>query len=162
LPDRMKLELLEPLRELFKDEVRAVGTALGLPKAVVWRQPFPGPGLGVRVLGAITRERLDILRPAAAIPHEGMMTSAWAREVWESFCVFLPVRSVGVIGDERNYSWVIALRIVESVDAMTADWTRLPYDLLQRISSRITNEVRAVSRVVLDVSSKPPATIEWE
>lgn len=162
LPERMKLKLLEPLRELFKDEVRAVGTALGLPKEVVWRQPFPGPGLGVRVLGPITRERLDILRQADAILHEEMMASGWYWKVWQSFCVFLPVKSVGVIGDERNYSWVIALRIVESVDAMTADWTRLPYDLLQRISSRITNEVRAVSRVVFDVSSKPPATIEWE
>ena len=116
----------------------------------------------MRVLGPITRERLDILRQADAILHEEMMASGWYWKVWQSFCVFLPVKSVGVIGDERNYSWVIALRIVESVDAMTADWTRLPYDLLQCISSRITNEVRAVSRVVFDVSSKPPATIEWE
>lgn len=162
LPERMKLKLLEPLRELFKDEVRAVGSALGLPKEVVWRQPFPGPGLGVRVVGEITKERLDVLRSADAILQEEMMASGWYWKVWQSFAVFLPVKSVGVIGDERNYADVIALRIVESKDAMTADWTRLPYDLLQKISSRITNEVRGVSRVVLDVSSKPPATIEWE
>jgi GMP synthase (glutamine-hydrolysing) len=162
LPARMKLRLIEPLRELFKDEVRAVGARLGLPRAVVWRQPFPGPGLGVRVLGEITRDRLDILRRADAILQEEMMRSGWYWKVWQSFCVFLPVKSVGVVGDERNYAWVIAVRVVESIDAMTADWTRLPYDLLQHISSRITNEVRGVSRVVFDVSSKPPATIEWE
>ncbi|OIR03781.1 GMP synthase [mine drainage metagenome] len=162
LPERMKLKLLEPLRELFKDEVRRVGTALGLPKEVVWRQPFPGPGLGVRVLGAISADQLGILREADAILQEEMMASDWYYKVWQSFCVFLPVKSVGVIGDERNYSYVIALRVVESIDAMTADWTRLPYDLLQKISGRITNEVRGVSRVVLDISSKPPATIEWE
>jgi len=162
LPERMKLKLLEPLRELFKDEVRAVGTALGLPREVVWRQPFPGPGLGVRVLGDITEEKLSILRDADAILHEEMMNSGWYWKVWQSFCVFLPVKSVGVIGDERNYAYVIAVRVVESIDAMTADWTRLPYDLLQTISNRITNEVRGVSRVVLDISSKPPATIEWE
>jgi GMP synthase (glutamine-hydrolysing) len=162
LPARMKLKLLEPLRELFKDEVRRVGAGLGLPREVVWRQPFPGPGLGVRVLGAITVERLEILRGADAILQEEMMTSGWYWKVWQSFCVFLPVKSVGVVGDERNYAYVIALRIVESIDAMTADWTRLPYDLLRKISTRITNEVRGVSRVVLDVSSKPPATIEWE
>jgi GMP synthase (glutamine-hydrolysing) len=162
LPARMKLKLLEPLRELFKDEVRAVGAALGLPREVVWRQPFPGPGLGVRVAGAITPERLEVLRRADTILQEEMMASGWYWKVWQSFCVFLPVKSVGVVGDERNYADVIALRIVESLDAMTADWTRLPYDLLQKISSRITNEVRGVSRVVLDISSKPPATIEWE
>ncbi|MCW5549732.1 MAG: glutamine-hydrolyzing GMP synthase [Opitutaceae bacterium] len=162
LPERMKLKLLEPLRELFKDEVRAVGSALGLPREVVWRQPFPGPGLGVRVIGRIDRERLSILREADAILQHEMMESGWYWKVWQSFAVFLPVKSVGVVGDERNYAYVIGLRIVESIDAMTADWTRLPYDLLQRISSRITNEVRGVSRVVLDVSSKPPATIEWE
>jgi len=162
LPERMKLKLLEPLRELFKDEVRAVGTALGLPREVVWRQPFPGPGLGVRVVGDITKERLDILRKADAIVQEEMKASGWYWKVWQSFAVFLPVRSVGVIGDERNYADVIALRVVESKDAMTADWSRLPYDLLQLISSRITNEVSGVSRVVLDISSKPPATIEWE
>ena len=162
LPERMKLKLLEPLRELFKDEVRAVGSVLGLPKEVVWRQPFPGPGLGVRVVGDITKERLEILRGADAIVQEEMMSSGWYWKVWQSFAVFLPVKSVGVVGDERNYADVIALRIVESKDAMTADWSRLPYDLLQTISSRITNEVRGVSRVVLDISSKPPATIEWE
>jgi GMP synthase (glutamine-hydrolysing) len=162
LPDRMKLKLLEPLRELFKDEVRAVGAALGLPKEVVWRQPFPGPGLGVRVLGDITKAKLDVLKEADAILMEEMKDSDWYWKVWQSFCVFLPVKSVGVIGDERNYAWVIAIRVVESIDAMTADWTKLPYDLLGRISNRITNEVRDVSRVVLDISSKPPATIEWE
>ena len=162
LPARMKLKLLEPLRELFKDEVRAVGSALGLPREVVWRQPFPGPGLGVRVAGDITAARLKVLRAADLILQEEMMTSGWYWKVWQSFAVYLPVKSVGVVGDERNYADVIALRIVESKDAMTADWTRLPYDLLQKISSRITNEVRGVSRVVLDISSKPPATIEWE
>ena len=162
LPERMKLKLLEPLRELFKDEVRAVGSALGLPREVVWRQPFPGPGLGVRVVGDITRERLDVLREADAIVQDEMMASEWYWKVWQSFAVYLPVKSVGVVGDERNYADVIGLRIVESRDAMTADWSRLPYDLLQKISSRITNEVRGVSRVVLDISSKPPATIEWE
>jgi GMP synthase (glutamine-hydrolysing) len=162
LPARMRLKLLEPLRELFKDEVRRVGSELGLPREVVWRQPFPGPGLGVRVVGPITPANLHILREADAILQEEMMESGWYWKVWQSFCVFLPVKTVGVIGDERNYAYVIALRIVESMDAMTADWTRLPYDLLQKISGRITNEVRGVSRVVLDVSSKPPATIEWE
>jgi len=162
LPARMKLKLLEPLRELFKDEVRRVGLALGLPKEVVWRQPFPGPGLGVRVLGEVSRDKLEILKRADAILQEEMLESGWYWRVWQSFCVFLPVKSVGVVGDERNYSYVIALRIVESIDAMTADWTRLPYALLQKISSRITNEVRGVSRIVVDVSSKPPATIEWE
>jgi GMP synthase (glutamine-hydrolysing) len=162
LPARMKLKLVEPLRELFKDEVRLVGKKLGLPREVVWRQPFPGPGLGVRVLGEVSPDKLDILRRADAILHDEMMRSGWYWKVWQSFCVFLPVKSVGVVGDERNYAWVIALRVVESIDAMTADWTRLPHELLQKISSRITNEVRGVSRVVLDISSKPPATIEWE
>ena len=162
LPARMKLKLLEPLRELFKDEVRRLGGALGLPREVVWRQPFPGPGLGVRVIGAVNAAELEILRGADFILQEEMMASGWYWKVWQSFCVFLPVKSVGVVGDERNYAYVIAIRIVESIDAMTADWTRLPYDLLQKISGRITNEVRGVSRVVYDVSSKPPATIEWE
>ncbi|HEY5078974.1 MAG TPA: glutamine-hydrolyzing GMP synthase, partial [Opitutaceae bacterium] len=162
LPARMKLKLLEPLKELFKDEVRRVGSALGLPREVVWRQPFPGPGLGVRVVGPITAENLEILRAADAILQEEMVASGWYWKVWQSFCVFLPVKSVGVVGDERNYAYVIALRVVESIDAMTADWTRLPYDLVQKVSGRITNEVRGVSRVVFDVSSKPPATIEWE
>ena len=162
LPARMKLKLLEPLRQLFKDEVRRLGGALGLPREVVWRQPFPGPGLGVRVIGAVNAAELEILRGADFILQEEMMASGWYWKVWQSFCVFLPVKSVGVVGDERNYAYVIAIRIVESIDAMTADWTRLPYDLLQKISGRITNEVRGVSRVVYDVSSKPPATIEWE
>ena len=162
LPERMKLKLLEPLRELFKDEVRLVGEKLGLPKEVVWRQPFPGPGLGVRVMGEISADKLEILREADFILQHEMKESGWYWKVWQSFCVFIPVKSVGVVGDERNYAWVIGIRVVESRDAMTADWTRLPYDLLQKISSRITNEVRGVSRVVLDISSKPPATIEWE
>jgi GMP synthase (glutamine-hydrolysing) len=162
LPERMKLKLIEPLRELFKDEVRQVGAALGLPREVVWRQPFPGPGLGVRVMGDITADRLEILRNADAVLQEEMMRTGYYWKVWQSFAVFLPVKTVGVFGDERTYDYVIALRIVESTDAMTADWAKLPYDLLQKISSRITNEVRGVSRVVLDVSSKPPATIEWE
>ena len=162
LPARMRLKLLEPLKELFKDEVRRVGSALGLPREVVWRQPFPGPGLGVRVVGCITQANLEILRAADFILQEEMRASGWYWKVWQSFCVFLPVKSVGVVGDERNYAYVIGLRVVESIDAMTADWTRLPYDLLQKISGRITNEVRGVSRVVYDVSSKPPATIEWE
>jgi len=162
LPERMKLKLLEPLRELFKDEVRRVGEKLGLPREVVWRQPFPGPGLGVRVMGEISADKLEILREADFILQHEMKESGWYWKVWQSFCVFIPVKSVGVVGDERNYAWVIGIRVVESRDAMTADWTRLPYDLLQTISSRITNEVRGVSRVVLDISSKPPATIEWE
>ena len=162
LPDRMKLKLIEPLRALFKDEVRQVGAALGLPKEVVWRQPFPGPGLGVRVMGDITAEKLAILRNADAVLQDEMMRSGYYWKVWQSFAVFLPLKTVGVFGDERTYDYVIALRIVESIDAMTADWAKLPPELLQKISSRITNEVRGVSRVVLDISSKPPATIEWE
>ncbi len=162
LPERMKLKLIEPLRELFKDEVRSVGAALGLPKEVVWRQPFPGPGLGVRVMGDITAANLEILRNADAVLQDEMMKSGYYYKVWQSFCVFLPIKTVGVFGDERTYDYVIAIRAVESTDAMTADWAKLPHDLLQRISSRITNEVRGVSRVVLDISSKPPATIEWE
>jgi GMP synthase (glutamine-hydrolysing) len=162
LPERMKLKLIEPLRELFKDEVRKVGSALGLPREVVWRQPFPGPGLGVRVMGDITEQKLEILRNADAVLQDEMMTSGYYWKVWQSFAVFLPVKTVGVFGDERMYDYVIALRIVESIDAMTADWAKLPHDVLQKISSRITNEVRGVSRVVLDISSKPPATIEWE
>ncbi|MEZ5276672.1 MAG: glutamine-hydrolyzing GMP synthase [Opitutaceae bacterium] len=162
LPKRMKLRLLEPLRELFKDEVRAVGSALGLPKEVVWRQPFPGPGLGVRVVGEVTARRLRILRGADAILQEEMINSGYYYKVWQSFCVLVPVRTVGVMGDERTYEYVIAIRAVESVDAMTADWVRLPYDLLRTVSSRIINEVKGANRVCLDISSKPPSTIEWE
>lgn len=162
LPKKMKLKLLEPLRELFKDEVRALGKELGLSKEVLWRHPFPGPGLGVRVVGDITKKRLDILREADAILIEEMKASGLYYSVWQAFCVFLPVKTVGVMGDERTYDNVIALRIVESVDAMTADWAHIPYDVLAKISSRIINEVKGVNRVVLDISSKPPSTIEWE
>jgi GMP synthase (glutamine-hydrolysing) len=162
LPKKMKLKLLEPLRELFKDEVREVGAQLGLPKEVVQRQPFPGPGLAVRILGDITRERLRILRDADTIVVSEMKASDWYYRVWQSFAVLLPVRSVGVMGDERTYENTIALRIVESQDGMTADWVRLPYELLARISARIINEVKGVNRVCYDISSKPPATIEWE
>jgi len=162
LPKRMKLDLLEPLRELFKDEVRELGAELGLPKEVVWRQPFPGPGLAVRVMGAVGKRELDILRKADAIFQEEMRAADLYYHVWQSFCVFLPVRTVGVMGDERTYENVIALRVVESVDAMTADWARVPYEVLRGVSNRIINEVDGVNRVVLDISSKPPATIEWE
>lgn len=162
LPKKMKLKILEPLRELFKDEVRALGAELGLPKDVLWRQPFPGPGLAVRVMGAITKDNLEILRRADAILIEEMKAADLYYKVWQSFAVFLPVRTVGVMGDERTYDYVIALRIVDSVDAMTADWSRIPHDILQKISSRIINEVKGVNRVVYDISSKPPATIEWE
>jgi len=162
LPKKMKLALVEPLRNLFKDEVREVGTALGLPKEMVWRQPFPGPGLAVRCLGPITEEKLVILREADAIVVEEMKKEDWYYRIWQSFAVLLPCRSVGVMGDERTYDYTIALRAVESQDGMTADWVRLPYDILARISNRVINEVRGVNRVVLDISSKPPATIEWE
>ena len=162
LPEKMNLKLLEPLRELFKDEVRALGAELGLAKEVLWRQPFPGPGLGVRVIGEVTIERLDVLREADAILEEEMFQADLYYKLWQSFCLFLPVRTVGVMGDERTYDNVIALRLVESTDAMTADWARIPYDVLQIVSNRIINEVKGVNRVVLDISSKPPATIEWE
>jgi GMP synthase (glutamine-hydrolysing) len=162
LPKNMKFKLVEPLRELFKDEVREVGAQLGLPKEVVQRQPFPGPGLAVRILGEITPERLRILRDADTIVVSEMKASEWYYKVWQSFAVLLPVRSVGVMGDERTYENTVALRIVESQDGMTADWVRLPYDVLARISTRIINEVKGVNRVCYDISSKPPATIEWE
>jgi GMP synthase (glutamine-hydrolysing) len=162
LPKNMKFELVEPLRELFKDEVREVGAQLGLPKEVVQRQPFPGPGLAVRILGDITRERLRVLREADAIVVAEMKSSDWYYKVWQSFAVLLPVRSVGVMGDERTYENTVALRIVESQDGMTADWVRMPYEVLAKISARIINEVKGVNRVVYDISSKPPATIEWE
>ena len=162
LPEDMKFELIEPLRQLFKDEVRQVGLQLGLPKEVVHRQPFPGPGLAVRILGEVTVERLRILRDADTIVVNEMKSSEWYYRVWQSFAVLLPVRSVGVMGDERTYDYTVALRIVESQDGMTADWVRLPYELLGRISGRISNEVKGVNRVCYDVSSKPPSTIEWE
>ncbi len=162
LPKNMKFKLVEPLRQLFKDEVRLVGAQLGLPHEIVQRQPFPGPGLAVRILGDITRERLRILREADTIVVSEMKASDWYYKVWQSFAVLLPVRSVGVMGDERTYENTIALRVVESQDGMTADWVRLPYDVLARISTRIINEVKGVNRVCYDISSKPPATIEWE
>ncbi len=162
LPERMKLDLIEPLRELFKDEVRELGLELGLPEEAIYRQPFPGPGLGIRIMGAVTAERLTILRQADVIVLEEMKDSGWYRKVWQSFAVLLPIQTVGVMGDGRTYENVIALRSVDSKDAMTADWSRLPYDILGRISNRIINEVRGVNRVVYDISSKPPSTIEWE
>jgi GMP synthase (glutamine-hydrolysing) len=162
LPEKMKFELVEPFRCLFKDEVRELGKELGLSREVVWRQPFPGPGLAVRILGEITRDRLEILRNADSVVIEEMKRSEWYYKIWQSFAVLLPVRSVGVMGDERTYDYTIALRAVESRDGMTADWVKLPYDLLERISNRIINEVKGVNRVCLDISSKPPATIEWE
>jgi GMP synthase (glutamine-hydrolysing) len=163
LPEDLDFELVEPLRMLFKDEVRAVATELGLPDRFVWRQPFPGPGLGIRIVGGeVTRERLDILRDADAILQEEIRAAGLYRELWQSFCVLPVVRSVGVQGDGRTYAYPIVIRAVTSEDAMTADWARLPYDLLERVSNRIINEVPGVNRVALDVSSKPPATIEWE
>jgi GMP synthase (glutamine-hydrolysing) len=162
LPEHMKLKLLEPLRDLFKDEVREIGRRLGVPGAIVDRHPFPGPGLAVRCLGEITKERLDVLRAADAIFTEELLRAGLYDSIWQSFCVLLPVRTVGVMGDGRTYSEVLALRAVNSADAMTADWTRLPADLLDVVAKRICNEVRGINRVVLDVTSKPPATIEWE
>ncbi len=162
LPEHMKLGLVEPLRELFKDEVRELGKELGMPHHVLWRQPFPGPGLAIRCLGEITDERLRILRDADVILDEEIRAADQYERVWQSFCVILPVRTVGVMGDDRTYDYVIAIRAVTSNDGMTSDWARLPYDLLARASSRIINEVRGCNRVVYDISSKPPATIEWE
>jgi GMP synthase (glutamine-hydrolysing) len=162
LPERMHFRLVEPLRELFKDEVRAVGADLGIDKAFLVRQPFPGPGLAVRILGAVTGERLDLLRRADAIVADEVRRAGWYERVWQSFAVLLPVQSVGVMGDARTYEFTVAVRAVESVDGMTADWARLPHDLLASISSRIVNEVKGINRVVYDISSKPPSTIEWE
>lgn len=162
LPKRMRLQLVEPLRCLFKDEVRRLGTELGLPDEIIWRQPFPGPGLAVRILGEVTRRRLDILRKADAIVVQEMKASGWYRKIWQSFAVLLPVKSVGVMGDERTYDYTIAVRAVESQDGMTADWVRLPYAMLETLSSRIINEVKGVNRCVFDITSKPPGTIEWE
>ncbi len=163
LPEDMEMELVEPLRMLFKDEVRAVAAEIGLPERFVWRQPFPGPGLAIRVVGGeVTRERLEIVREADAILQEEIRAAGLYRELWQSFCVLPVVRSVGVQGDERSYAHPIVIRAVTSDDAMTADWARLPYDLLERVSNRIINEVRGVNRVTLDLTSKPPGTIEWE
>ncbi|MBN9167468.1 MAG: glutamine-hydrolyzing GMP synthase, partial [Myxococcales bacterium] len=162
LPERMKLKLIEPLRELFKDEVRAAGEALGMPRDILYRQPFPGPGLAIRCLGEVTPERLEVLRAADHIVSEEIRGAGFYDKVWQSFCVLLPVRSVGVMGDARTYEETCAIRAVSSIDGMTADWAPLPYELLGRMSNRIINEVRGINRVVYDISSKPPATIEWE
>ena len=162
LPEVMGLELIEPLRELFKDEVREVGTELGIPEELVWRQPFPGPGLAVRILGEVTPNRVKLLQEADAIVREEIRAAGLARRVWQYFAVLLPIRTVGVMGDQRTYENVAALRVVDSLDAMTADWTRVPYEVLALISNRIINEISGINRVVFDISSKPPATIEWE
>jgi len=162
LPQKMKFKLVEPLRELFKDEVRAVGKVLGLPERILKRHPFPGPGLAVRVLGEVTKVRLDLLREADAIFIEELKKSGWYDKVWQALTVLLPIRSVGVMGDERTYEHVVALRAVTSMDGMTADWAKLPPELLTRVSNRIINEIKGINRVTYDVSSKPPSTIEWE
>jgi GMP synthase (glutamine-hydrolysing) len=162
LPEKMNLKLIEPLRELFKDEVRELGKELEMPEDLIFRHPFPGPGLAIRILGDITPQRLFILREADAIVIDELKKSGWYRKMWQGFAVLLPIRTVGVMGDERTYENVLAIRAVDSLDAMTADWTRLPYDLLARLSNRIINEVKGINRVCFDISSKPPATIEWE
>jgi GMP synthase (glutamine-hydrolysing) len=162
LPKELGFELVEPLRDLFKDEVRKLGLELGLPETVVWRHPFPGPGLSVRCLGEVTREKLDVLRQADVIFLEELQAAGWYQKTAQAFAVLLPVQSVGVMGDGRTYEGTVAIRAVQTEDYMTADWSHLPYDLLARVSTRIINEVRGVNRVVYDISSKPPATIEWE
>ena len=158
----MTLKLIEPLRALFKDEVRALGSQLGLPDEIIWRQPFPGPGLGVRIIGEVTPDKVAILQNADFIVREEIRIAGLEREIWQAFAVLADIRSVGVMGDERTYGRPIIVRAVTSEDAMTADWARLPYDLLEKISSRIINEVAGINRVVYDVTSKPPGTIEWE
>jgi GMP synthase (glutamine-hydrolysing) len=162
LPARMKMKLIEPLRELFKDEVRVLGKELGLPDEIIWRQPFPGPGLAIRVLGSVTKERLTILRAAETIVDQEIRTAGLYNDIWQAFAVLLPIRTVGVMGDQRTYEYVIAIRAVTSLDGMTADWAKIPNDVLGKMSNRIINEVKGVNRVVYDISSKPPATIEWE
>ena len=162
LPARMKMQLIEPLRELFKDEVRVLGKELGLPDEIIWRQPFPGPGLAIRVLGSVTKERLTILRAAETIVDQEIRTAGLYNDIWQAFAVLLPIRTVGVMGDQRTYEYVIAIRAVTSLDGMTADWAKIPNDVLGKMSNRIINEVKGVNRVVYDISSKPPATIEWE
>ena len=162
LPENLRFDLVEPLRYLFKDEVRQVGLELDLPEELVWRQPFPGPGLAVRIIGEVTRERLETLRAADWIVIDEIKRSGLYRQVWQSFAVLTPISSVGVMGDGRTYANVVAVRVVESADGMTADWAKVPYDVLGTISRRIVNEVPAVNRVVYDISSKPPSTIEWE
>jgi GMP synthase (glutamine-hydrolysing) len=162
LPDTLNLKLLEPLRELFKDEVRSLGLVLGLPREMIFRHPFPGPGLGVRILGEVKQEFVDLLQRADAIFIEELRAAGWYDKVAQAFTVFLPVKSVGVMGDGRTYEYVVALRAVETIDFMTARWAHLPYDLLGKVSNRIINEVRGINRVVYDISGKPPATIEWE
>ncbi len=162
LPDRMNLQLIEPLRELFKDEVRRLGRRLGIPATFIQRQPFPGPGLAVRHLGPVTRDGLNILRRADGIVLDEIRAAGLYTKLWQSFAVLLPVRSVGVMGDERTYDYTVVVRAVRSDDGMTADWVRLPYPVLERISTRIVNEVKGVNRVVYDISAKPPGTIEWE
>jgi GMP synthase (glutamine-hydrolysing) len=162
LPEKMKLSLVEPLRELFKDEVRQLGKVLGLPDEIIKRQPFPGPGLAIRIIGEVNKERLEILRAADEIVMSEIERSDVSDQIWQSFAVLLPVKTVGVMGDERTYENVIALRVVGSQDGMTADWVRLPYKILEHLSNRIINEVKGVNRVVYDISSKPPSTIEWE
>jgi GMP synthase (glutamine-hydrolysing) len=162
LPEHMNLAICEPLRELFKDEVRAAGLELGLSDEIVWRHPFPGPGLGIRILGNVTPDRLEILRNADLIVREEVVTAGLHRAIWQTFAVLLPVRTVGVMGDDRTYEYVLAIRAVSSVDGMTADWYPIPHEVLGRMSTRIINEVNGVNRVVYDISSKPPATIEWE
>jgi GMP synthase (glutamine-hydrolysing) len=162
LPKKMRLKLIEPLKFLFKDEVRVLGTKIGLPQSMVWRQPFPGPGLAIRIIGAITRKRLQILREVDAVLLEEIRSHGYYRKLWQSFAVLLPLKSVGVMGDSRTYENIVAIRAVTSKDAMTADWARLPHKLLNTISNRIINEVDGVNRVVYDISSKPPSTIEWE